>query len=381
MLSGARMNNSKRAVILAVDDAPEILDIIKETLAADYDIKLATRGAVALRIAEKQQPDLILLDVMMPGIDGYETCQELKKNPKTAHIPVIMVSAGSKMNDELVGLEAGAIDYITKPISTAILLARVKSQLLLSSTRKALEQAHNKISQERENVEQIVLKMRSNSEFNDKNIRCSSKSAEINSGDLLLSSFTPEGRHYAVVADFTGHGLPAAIGAPLVTYIFYARVKAGVPLSDIIIEINSVLKNLLPTHIFMGLLAVDISADREVTKLWNYGMEDILIHNSDDSWGDFTSKDLALGILTEIDGAAHYEFSFQDMQAIYLLTDGITEAFDIENSHEMYGVERLKEDLLKNKANNQSLDEILNCISLFANTPEDFDDMTLLELS
>ncbi len=375
------MNNRTRAVILAVDDAPEILDIIKETLAADYDIKLATRGEVALKIAEKQLPDLILLDVMMPGIDGYETCQALKKNPKTMHIPIIMVSAGSKMNDELVGLEAGAIDYITKPISTAILLARVKNQLLLSSTRQALEQAHNKISQEREGLEQIVLKMRSNSEFNDKNIRYSSKSAEVNSGDLLLSAFTPEGRHYAVVADFTGHGLPAAIGAPLVTYIFYARVKAGVLLSDIIMEMNSVLKKLLPTHIFMGLLAVDISAARDAIKLWNYGMEDILIHKSADSWSDLSSKDLALGILSEVDGAAHYEFSFQEIQSIYLLTDGITEAFDIENSNEMYGVERLKEALLKNKENNKPLDELLNSISLFANTPEDFDDMTLLELS
>ena len=375
------MNNRTRAVILAVDDAPEILDIIKETLAADYDIKLATRGEVALKIAEKQQPDLILLDVMMPGIDGYETCQALKKNPKTMHIPVIMVSAGSKTNDELVGLEAGAIDYITKPISTAILLARVKSQLLLSSTRKALEQAHNKISQERENVEQIVLKMRSNSEFNHKNIRCSSKSAEVNSGDLLLSSFTPCGKQYVIVTDFTGHGLPAAIGTPLVTYIFYARVKAGVALSDIIIEINAVLKNLLPTHIFMGLLAVEISADRTVSKLWNYGMEDILIHQSAASWSDLSSKDLALGILSELDGAAHYELPFQEIQAIYLLTDGITEAFDSDNSHEMYGVERLKEALLKNKTNNISLDELLNSISLFANTPEDFDDMTLLELS
>lgn len=249
------------------------------------------------------------------------------------------------------------------------------------STRRELEQAHNKITLEREGLEQIVLKMRSNSEFDSKNIRYSSKSAEVNSGDLLLSAFTPDGRQYTVVADFTGHGLPAAIGSPLVTYIFYARVKAGVALSDIIAEMNSVLKNLLPTHIFMGLLGVDTSEDRKDIKLWNYGMEDILLHNSDDSWSELTSKNLALGILSDIDGTAHYELSFNEVQNIYLLTDGITEAVDVENSAEMYGVERLKEALVKNKAAKQSLDELLNTISLFANTPDDFDDMTLLELS
>jgi len=376
-----KLHNKERAVILAVDDAPEILDIIKATLADEYDIKLATRGEVALKIAEKQQPDLILLDVMMPGIDGYETCRELKKNPATAHIPVIMVSAGSQMNDELLGLEAGAIDYITKPISTSILEARVRNQISLIFTRRELEKAHNKISEERDGLEQIVYKMRSNSEFDNRQVRYSTKSAEINSGDLVLSSFTPKGEQYVLVADFTGHGLPAAIGSPLVNYIFYARCKDGATLADIITEINSVLKNILPTHIFMGLIGVSLSTDRRQAQLWNYGMEDILIHNADNTWTELASKNIALGILPEIDKAAHYEISFQDNQFIYLLTDGITEAFDVDNSTDMFGVERLKLALIENRAQDKSLDELINNITLFAHSPDDFDDMTLLELS
>ncbi len=375
------MSNKERAVILAVDDAPEILDIIKATLADEYDIKLATRGEVALKIAEKQQPDLILLDVMMPGIDGYETCRELKKNPATAHIPVIMVSAGSQMNDELLGLEAGAIDYITKPISTSILEARVRNQISLIFTRRELEKAHNKISEERVGLEQIVYKMRSNSEFDNRKVRYSSKSAEINSGDLVLSAFTPKGEQYVLVTDFTGHGLPAAIGSPLVTYIFYARSKENIPLANIITEINSILKGLLPTHIFMGLIGVSLSSDRRQVQLWNYGMEDILIHNADNTWTELASKNIALGILPEIDKAAHYEIAFQDKQFIYLLTDGITEAFDVENSADMFGVERLKSALIENKAQGKSLDDLVNSITLFAKSPGDFDDMTLLELS
>jgi len=374
------MNILKRAVILAVDDAPEILDIIKATLSGLYDIKLATRGQIALKIAEKQQPDLILLDVVMPDFDGYETCRALKANPATAHIPVIMISAGSKVNDELVGLEAGAIDYITKPISTVILKARVKSQIELGATRNALAEAHNKISQERENLEQIVFKMRNNSDFNQQYVRYATQSPEINSGDLVLSAISPEGVQSVIVADFTGHGLPAAIGGPLVTYVFYRRIWENVSLCHIIGEINTLLEKILPINIFMGLLAVEVSANRKQAKLWNYGMEDILLYDTDKNWQSYASQNVALGILSEIDCAVHYDLSLSEQQLIYLLTDGMTEAVSSEDASKMFGMPQLKEALINNVQQGKPLGSILEDIMLFAGNPEDFDDMTLLEL-
>ena len=118
-------------LILIVDDAPEIVLFIQAVLEDDYLIITADNGKTALEMAIEQLPDLILLDVQMPQMNGYEASRALKKNPITAQIPIIIISAMSEEGDELIGLQAGAVDYITKPISVPILQARINNQLLL----------------------------------------------------------------------------------------------------------------------------------------------------------------------------------------------------------------------------------------------------------
>ncbi|MBF0158707.1 MAG: two-component system response regulator [Magnetococcales bacterium] len=129
-----------KPTILIVDDTPENLSILKGALSDDYAVRLATNGHIALRaVSITPQPDLILLDIMMPGIDGYEICRRLKADPSTQHIPVIFVTAMSKDTDELMGLRTGAIDYITKPFSIPIVQARVKTHILLNNQKRLLE--------------------------------------------------------------------------------------------------------------------------------------------------------------------------------------------------------------------------------------------------
>lgn len=124
-----------KPTVLVVDDTPDNLALISALLKDTYHVKVAVSGEKALRIATSQKPpDLILLDIMMPHMDGYEVCKRLKANPVSADIPVIFVTARADEEDERIGLELGAVDYITKPISPAILLARVKAQLALKST-------------------------------------------------------------------------------------------------------------------------------------------------------------------------------------------------------------------------------------------------------
>jgi putative two-component system response regulator len=116
--------------ILVVDDTPDNLIMMSELLKDEYKVKVANNGEKALKISQSQTPpDLILLDIMMPVMDGYEVCRQLKSNPQTQHIPVIFLTAKTDATDETKGLEIGAIDYITKPINPAILMARVKTHL------------------------------------------------------------------------------------------------------------------------------------------------------------------------------------------------------------------------------------------------------------
>lgn len=129
--------------ILIVDDQPMNVDILKARLAMHgYELLAATHGAEALDVAGTQQPDLILLDIMMPGIDGIEVCQRLKADPALPFMPIIMVTARADSKDIVAGLNAGADDYLTKPIDQAALVARVKSMLRIKALHDTvLEQA------------------------------------------------------------------------------------------------------------------------------------------------------------------------------------------------------------------------------------------------
>jgi signal transduction histidine kinase len=139
--------NEPLASVLVVDDSPDSLDLMKEILGAHYRVRLAIGGEPALKLARQSPPDIVLLDVMMPGLDGYEVCRQLKADPSLAEVPVIFISALYEVEDEERGFKVGAVDYITKPISPPLVRARVATHLKLSQQRRQLDQAREKAEQ------------------------------------------------------------------------------------------------------------------------------------------------------------------------------------------------------------------------------------------
>jgi putative two-component system response regulator len=135
--------HNDKPTILIVDDTPDNIMLLSRLLKDRYHTKVANNGNTALQIAAAApELDLILLDVMMPGLDGYETCRQLKANPVTAAVPVIFLTAKNQVEDEALGLSLGAVDYLAKPISPPILFARVATHVNLRAARRQLEQ-HN----------------------------------------------------------------------------------------------------------------------------------------------------------------------------------------------------------------------------------------------
>ncbi len=130
----------EKQTILVVDDISENIALLSNILARSYRVKAANNGQKALKIAFSTIPDLILLDIMMPEMDGIEVCRKLKEDPRTRSVPVIFVTAMGEVEDEARGFDAGAVDYITKPISPPIVLARVKTHLQLYDQNRALEE-------------------------------------------------------------------------------------------------------------------------------------------------------------------------------------------------------------------------------------------------
>ncbi len=148
------VDQQSKPVVLAVDDTPENLDVVKTILAQDYLVKAAINGKIALKIAETQQPDLILLDIMMPEMDGYEVCQALKSNPATERIPVIFISALDDTSDKVKGLDLGAVDYISKPFEAAEVIARVNTHLTMHRLRQELARRNRQLEAANERMQE-----------------------------------------------------------------------------------------------------------------------------------------------------------------------------------------------------------------------------------
>jgi PleD family two-component response regulator len=149
----------KKCTVLVVDDIPTNIEVIAGALKDEYAIKVAISGKKALEIANAFQIDLILLDIMMPTMDGFETCRQLKANPKTADIPIIFLSARDGVEDVVAGLKMGAVDYVSKPADPTILKARLSAHLTLSTVMNDLKRQNQLLVENahlREDVERMT---------------------------------------------------------------------------------------------------------------------------------------------------------------------------------------------------------------------------------
>jgi putative two-component system response regulator len=161
-------DNQNKPTILVVDDVPENIDILTGILKDDYRVRAATNGPSALSLVKKMPPDLILLDVMMPGMDGFEVCRELKADLASRKIPVIFVTAMGEVEDESRGFAVGCVDYITKPVSPPIVRHRIKTHLALYDQNRGLETQVQERTVELEQTRlQVIHRLGRASEYRD----------------------------------------------------------------------------------------------------------------------------------------------------------------------------------------------------------------------
>ncbi|OGT05301.1 MAG: hypothetical protein A3F73_08770 [Gallionellales bacterium RIFCSPLOWO2_12_FULL_59_22] len=330
-----------KPAILVVDDTPENIDVLRGILGADYTVKVANSGQVALKIAAAQPPDLILLDIMMPGMDGHEVCGQLKADPLTRAIPVIFITARAETADEVQGLALGAADYLTKPVIPAIVNARVRTQLALRQVQRELEEKNLTLNDEKELLEDIVSRMRSASPFDGRKLRHIQSSLEKTCGDIVLSACRADGAQHVLVGDFSGHGLPAAFGAPLASYIFYRLSAEGCTMRQILEEVNRILCRQLPTQLYMAAAALELSPDRKRALVWNCGLPPVLCLGAAHGVSRISSSGLPLGISESVDTfEPHMQAGMESGMHVYLYSDGLTEAMSVER--ELYGQTRLE---------------------------------------
>ena len=374
------MMASPPARLLIVDDDVSILQTLSALLKDDYHVSVAKSATLALKQIQSQQPpNLILMDVMMPQISGIEMCRQLQADPQTRDIPVIFITSLSTAQDESEALEAGAVDFITKPISPANVRLRVGLHIQLQQQRAALAEKNQSLESEREQISQILEKMHSRYTPDTSRLTYVSESVERNSGDIVLALNTPRG-YYCLVGDFTGHGLPAAVGGPALARVFMDSIqRACFSPSQLLQQLNYELFCLLPANVFLCAVFVYLDPLSRTASVWNAGLPPQFILGNGITPIESTSPPLGISIETT-PLTPSVQLSLNREQQLFLYTDGLAEITP-PDSVEMFGEERIKTWLNEHDTHTERhLNDLLSQALDYRNGPID-DDITLACLS
>src|SRR5215813_283502 len=233
-----------RKMVLIVDDTPTNLGVISGALKDLYKTKIATNGKKALDLASaEEKPDLILLDIMMPEMDGYEVCSHLKADPATREIPVIFLTGQTSPDDETRGFEVGAVDYVHKPFSPAVVKARVRSHILLREARAELAEQLLAINTELEMARQIQLSILPHElpKLAGLDIAVRFHPMASVGGDFYDFIKVDEKHLGILLADVSGHGLPSALIASMLQVALAAQVQHASEPGKVLAGLNKAL--------------------------------------------------------------------------------------------------------------------------------------------
>jgi len=234
----------EKQTVLLVDDTPANIQIANSILKDTYNIRVATSGAKALELANlTPAPDLILLDVMMPELDGYEVCTRLKMAGDTRDIPVIFLTGQTEIEDETRGFEVGAVDYIHKPFSPAVVQARVRTHLVLRGIREQLARQLLMIRKELETARQIQLSILPAEVPKMEGLDIAARYIPMSSvaGDFYDFIVVDEKHLGILVADVSGHGMPAALIASMLKIALAAQVTHAADPAQVLLGLNQAL--------------------------------------------------------------------------------------------------------------------------------------------
>ncbi|MBK1647360.1 SpoIIE family protein phosphatase [Rhabdochromatium marinum] len=322
-----------RGKALIVDDEPVNCRLLVQMLHREgFEAIEAHNGEEAIQQFDAEQPDIIFMDVMMPGMDGFEATRIIKARSSHQFIPVIFLTALRDEKSLIQCTEAGGDDFLSKPFSFGILKARIRAMERVRDLQRAIAAKNQTLSAliEKEQEEQKLAERLFSRVVNTRNVATEryqyvQRPAATFSGDLVLSQFLPDGGLRILIADFTGHGLAAAIGALPVSDIFHSMTLKGADDNSLLFEINRKLHQLLPADRFMAAWLVSISHTGETLRWWNGGMPSGWLRTRD-GLVELASHTLPLGILhplPECNTINQLQVDSQDR--LLLLSDGLLE--------------------------------------------------------
>ncbi|KAB0500422.1 fused response regulator/phosphatase [Pseudomonas vancouverensis] len=374
-------------ILIAEDSAADRMLLSSILRRQGHAVLTAANGAEAVDTFRQQRPHLVLMDAMMPVMDGFEAARQIKALAGETLVPIIFLTSLSESEALARCLEVGGDDFLAKPYNQVILAAKIKAmdrlrrlQETVLQQRDQIARHHDYLLNEQRVAKAVFDKVAHSGCLNAaKNIRYLQSPYALFNGDLLLAAYTPAGDMHVLLGDFTGHGLPAAVGAMPLAEVFYGMTAKGYGLAETLREMNAKLKRILPVDMFCCATLLCVSVQRRAVEVWNGGMPDGYLHHI--ATGERTllaARHLPLGVLSPEafdDRTEVFPMALGDR--VFLLSDGVIDTCDAND--QLFGVERLHQVFAANREPDLLFQEVEQALKVFGG--EARDDVSMVEVS
>lgn len=373
-------------VLIADDNAADRLLLSTIVSRQGHRVITAANGLEALALFAQERPQLVLMDALMPVMDGFEAARRIRRQAGEELVPIIFLTSLSEPEALVQSLEAGGDDFLSKPYNRIILEAKIRAMGRLHHLQRMVLEQRDLIARHNEHLlnEQRVAKavfdkVAHSGCLNAANIRYLQSPFALFNGDLLLAAFKPSGGMHVLLGDFTGHGLPAAIGAMPLAEVFYGMTAKGYPIADILREMNAKLKRILPVGVFCCAAVLNLSFQRSLVEVWNGGLPNGFLHrHAGGGLQPLVSRHLPLGILDPAAFSDHFEvYAMEEGDRVFLFSDGVLEARNAAG--EAFGEERLRQVLSEDLPPARLFDGIQAAVARFRDEAQD--DVSMLEIA
>lgn len=341
-------HNAKIKILVAEDSIVDRMILESMLKKGGYQIILAEDGQEAVDKFEQENPDLVFLDVLMPNLNGMEAAKKIRALSGDVFTPIVFLTSLADTESLVNCLASGGDDFLPKPYNAIIIEAKIKAfyrmremNQTMIRQRDQIELNNKHLMQEQEVAKQVFDKITNAGTLDLPIIKYYMSAMAVFNGDVLLADLSPTGSLVMLLGDFTGHGLPAAIGSMPLASIFHGMVRKGFSVGDIIREINGKLYHTLPVGLFCCATAVDLSFHKKRALIWSGGLPPGGIYRSNNNVFDvLESGNLPLGVLSNREfNHAPKRYDMNEGDELFLWSDGIIESRQPEG--EMFGEDRL----------------------------------------
>ncbi len=384
MSPDARASNK---ILVAEDSAADRLILQSMLERAGHELVLVEDGEKAVEAFKEFQPDIVFLDVIMPNLNGIEAAKSIKALAGESLVPVIFLSSLADAESLATCLDAGGDDFLSKPYNQTILDAKIRSYARMREMHKTVAAqkdqiaSHNKhLMQEQTVAKQVFDKIAHAGALHLENIHYYMSALAVFNGDVLLAEVSPRGSLFVILGDFTGHGLPAAIGSMPLASTFYGMVSKGFFMPDILREINQKLYKTLPVGLFCCATCVDIDFRKGRLSVWNGGFPDNILYRSQShTYESIKSRHLPLGVLSQRDFKMELEsFELNEGDHWMMWSDGILESRN--QAGDMFGEERILQILQECKTPDTLHTTLFSAVQEHIGDTEKDDDISLVDI-